>query len=68
MTFWAAPTMTYSHFMFSIGASLYILVAIPFEERNLVGYLGKDYIDYKARVSMIIPGPRKNPSSSSGDG
>lgn len=56
MAFWATPTMTLSHLVFAAGMSAYILVAIPFEERNLLLYHGRKYADYRRRVPMLIPG------------
>lgn len=52
--FWATPTMTVSHLVFAAGLTLYILVAIRFEERDLVQYHA-DYADYRRRVPMLIP-------------
>jgi protein-S-isoprenylcysteine O-methyltransferase Ste14 len=54
--FWATPTMTLTHLVFALGMTTYIFIAIPFEERNLVTYHGKDYADYRRRVPMLIPG------------
>ena len=54
--FWATPTMTLTHLVFTLGLTIYILIAIPFEERNLVQYHGKNYADYRRRVPMLIPG------------
>ena len=59
VTFWAAPTMTLTHLVFALGMTAYILIAIPFEERNLVMYHGKRHADYRRNVPMLIPGMRK---------
>jgi protein-S-isoprenylcysteine O-methyltransferase Ste14 len=53
--FWAAPTMTVGHLLFAIGMTVYMLVAIPIEERDLVSHFGEDYAGYKARVPALIP-------------
>lgn len=53
--FWATPTMTVSHLIFAAGMSVYILIAIYFEERNLVEHHGSDYAKYRQRVGMLIP-------------
>jgi protein-S-isoprenylcysteine O-methyltransferase Ste14 len=53
--FWAAPTMTVAHLVFAVVTTLYILVAIQFEERDLVSAFGDEYIDYRARTPMLVP-------------
>ena len=54
--FWAAPTMTVAHLVFAIVTTIYILVAIQLEERDLIRQFGKDYVDYKKRTPMLVPG------------
>jgi protein-S-isoprenylcysteine O-methyltransferase Ste14 len=60
--FWAAPTMTVAHLVFALATTAYILIAIHFEERDLVSAFGKVYVDYRARTPMLIPRlwPRRN--------
>lgn len=53
--FWATPTMTVAHLAFALGMTAYILVAIRFEERNLVEYHGESYANYRREVPMLIP-------------
>src|SRR5207302_11089919 len=36
LMFWAAPVMTTAHLVFTLGTTAYILIAIQFEERDLV--------------------------------
>lgn len=55
MAFWATPKMTASHLVFAAGMSVYILIAIWFEERNLVEHHGSDYANYRRQVGMLIP-------------
>jgi protein-S-isoprenylcysteine O-methyltransferase Ste14 len=56
IAFWAAPTMTLGHLIFAVGMTGYILLAVQFEERDLVRIFGDRYRDYRRRVPMLIPG------------
>lgn len=58
IAFWATPTMTIAHLVFAVGMTIYILVAIHFEEHDLVEYHGKAYADFRRTVPMFIPLPR----------
>lgn len=55
IAFWATPTMTIAHLVFAVGMTIYILIAIRFEERDLVAHYGKGYADYRRQVPMLIP-------------
>ena len=55
LAFWATPAMTLSHLIFSLGTTVYILIAIRLEERNLLQFHGDDYRKYMERVPMLIP-------------
>jgi protein-S-isoprenylcysteine O-methyltransferase Ste14 len=56
--FWSTPVMTLSHLVFAIMTTGYILVAIQFEERDLLA-VHPEYRDYRARVPMLVPFGRK---------
>ena len=59
--FWETPTMTAGHFLLALGMTGYMLVAVVFEERDLVGHFGQQYEEYRTRVPMFIP--RRGPAA-----
>lgn len=59
LAFWAAPVMTVGHMIFALGFTVYILIAIRYEEADLTEVFGAQYLEYKRRVSMLIPMPPK---------
>jgi protein-S-isoprenylcysteine O-methyltransferase Ste14 len=61
--FWSTPTMTATHLLFAVMTTTYILIAIQFEERDLVAAL-PEYASYRARVPMLIPVRRRNATGS----
>lgn len=55
MAFWATPTMTGAHLLFAVMTSAYILMAIGWEERDLVMAHGSHYENYRNSVPKLIP-------------
>jgi protein-S-isoprenylcysteine O-methyltransferase Ste14 len=62
IAFWAAPTMTAGHLLFSSAMTGYILIAMQLEEHDLVSELGNQYRDYRREVPMLLPWPRRHPT------
>jgi protein-S-isoprenylcysteine O-methyltransferase Ste14 len=60
IAFWSTPTMTGGHLFFAAMTTAYMLVAIQFEERDLLRFHGDEYRKYREEVSMLMPlGSRK---------
>ena len=59
LAFWATPQMSYGHLLLALGMSAYMLIAIRYEERDLVTIFGKDYEEYRGRVGMLTPRMRR---------
>jgi len=55
IVFWATPRMTAGHLLFALFATTYIWIGTTLEERDLVHFLGRRYLDYRKKVPMIIP-------------
>jgi protein-S-isoprenylcysteine O-methyltransferase Ste14 len=62
LAFWATPEMTVGHLLLAVGMSIYMLIAIRYEEHDLVGLFGKDYEDYRQNVGMLTPRFRRRSS------
>lgn len=63
IAFWAAPTMTQGHLLWSIVTTGYIFVGVLIEERDLAAILGDDYVEYQKSTRMFIPIPKGKPTT-----
>ena len=64
--FWMTPVMTLAHLLFSIATTAYILLAIQFEERDLVREHGDAYERYRRSVPMLVPFSKRGSDPASG--
>lgn len=55
LAFWATPQRTTGHLLLAAGLSVYMLIAIRYEEHDLIGLFGADYERYRQHAGMLIP-------------
>ncbi|MBS0493200.1 MAG: isoprenylcysteine carboxylmethyltransferase family protein [Proteobacteria bacterium] len=55
LSLWSVPRMTAGRLLFALGLSVYILIGIAFEERDLLAQFGERYRRYRAQVGMLLP-------------
>lgn len=55
VAFWSTPRMTLGHLFFAAVCTAYIVLAIQFEERDLIEFYGDSYRKYRTQVSMLLP-------------
>jgi len=60
IAFWATPRMTAGHMLFASVMSIYIVIAIQIEERDLIAIHGQPYAEYRRKTSMLLPIPMRS--------
>jgi protein-S-isoprenylcysteine O-methyltransferase Ste14 len=55
LAFWATPHMSVGHLLLALALSIYMLIAIRYEEHDLGDVFGEDYRRYRSQVGMLLP-------------
>lgn len=55
IAFWSTPRMSMGHLFFAVMTTAYMILAIQFEERDLIRAYGEKYQEYRKHVSMLTP-------------
>ena len=59
IAFWSTPHMSAGHLLFAVITTIWILISIQIEERDLLKFHGKEYENYRRDTSMLLPFPKK---------
>lgn len=52
---WFTPHMTITHLIMAAGLTTFILIAITYEEKDLIREFGNKYVQYRSRTPKLIP-------------
>lgn len=52
---WAVPAMSFSHFVMASLLTLYVVIGVMLEERDLIRQFGKTYLEYKRQIATLVP-------------
>lgn len=55
LAFWSTPTMTLGHLLMAAALTAYMVVAVVYEERDLVDHFGEQYVAYRREVPKFVP-------------
>lgn len=55
MVHWFTPYLSVGQLFMAVCITIYILIAVEYEERDLIRAFGDQYIQYKKRTSKLIP-------------
>ena len=56
LVFWATPRMTAGHLLLAGAVTLYVLIGLRLEERDLTEAFGERYRRYRRETPMLVPG------------
>ena len=52
---WFTPVMTVGHLLFAFGMSIYIVIGVYHEEKDLIAMFGDGYLRYIRFTNKFIP-------------
>jgi protein-S-isoprenylcysteine O-methyltransferase Ste14 len=55
IAFWSAPSLSVGHALFAAAMTVYVGIAIGYEERDLLAALGEPYQRWRAATPMFLP-------------
>jgi len=58
MGVWATPHMTVGHLVMAVALSVYIVIGVAYEERDLLVHFGDRYRRYRSQVGYLFSLPR----------
>lgn len=67
IAFWATPHMSVGHLIFAVAVTGYILIAVQFEQHDLIRQFGGRYRAYMQQVPAFIPRLGSGSSTQSGE-
>ena len=60
IAFWVTPELSVGHFIFAATMTVYILIGLYFEERDLQKLFGAEYVVYQRTTPKLLPHPFKH--------
>ena len=67
IAFWATPHMSVGHLIFTVAVTGYILIAVQFEQHDLIRQFGQRYRAYMRQVPAFIPRLGNGSASQTGE-
>ena len=54
LAMWATPNMSVGHALLAAGMTIYVLIAMRYEERDLAASYGRSYVRWRDRQAIVI--------------